>query len=375
MRKRLLEFGDTPSSVLTIDEFMTVDLEAEQDPPAFKAARKKDRELIQKIAENEQEFTKLQREIESQLERDFRSRKRAIPFCGLADGDLENEDTVNFIRDSTLDTIQGCLTDHQPPSTSTETESGVVPEKKVTFEGIAPDVEAMCVPADDGICENQMEYDKTLEDLDDDEINSYILDASEAKKKDELWKKLNAEYLNDVKLREERLQKEREEGKPEKKRRKLTKKKNIEPSSTAGEAIEKMLQEKKISTKINYDILKSLTDLKTDKSVPETLPENDIEPKREPEERPKEMPTSSRRMKVQPNFPLKSNKKANTKNPVASLPVEEISTEAVPESEPEPDVEQDTESEAGSVSGQHSSLAHLLNVGAEDDDYGYDDEF
>ena len=46
---RLLEFGETPSSALTLEEFMTVDLEEEQDPPAFKAAKKKDRERISKV--------------------------------------------------------------------------------------------------------------------------------------------------------------------------------------------------------------------------------------------------------------------------------------------------------------------------------------
>lgn len=45
---RLMEFGDTPSSALTLDEFETVDLE-EEDPPAFKAARKKDRERLQRV--------------------------------------------------------------------------------------------------------------------------------------------------------------------------------------------------------------------------------------------------------------------------------------------------------------------------------------
>lgn len=46
---RLIEFGETPSSALTLEEFMTVDLEEEQDPPAFKAAKKKDRERIAKV--------------------------------------------------------------------------------------------------------------------------------------------------------------------------------------------------------------------------------------------------------------------------------------------------------------------------------------
>lgn len=47
LRKRLNEFGETPASQLTLDEFMNVDLDAmteEQDPPSFKAARKKDKE-------------------------------------------------------------------------------------------------------------------------------------------------------------------------------------------------------------------------------------------------------------------------------------------------------------------------------------------
>ena len=49
LRKRLVEFGETSSSQLTVEEFMNVDLDAmteEMDPPSFKAARKKDRELI-----------------------------------------------------------------------------------------------------------------------------------------------------------------------------------------------------------------------------------------------------------------------------------------------------------------------------------------
>lgn len=62
--------------------------------------------------------------------------------------------------------------------------------------------------------------------------------------------------------KEEKLKKEKEEGKPEKKKRKtMRKKSNTGPASSAGEAIGKMLQEKRISSKINYDILKNLTTL------------------------------------------------------------------------------------------------------------------
>lgn len=62
--------------------------------------------------------------------------------------------------------------------------------------------------------------------------------------------------------KEEKLKKEKEEGKPEKKKRKTARKKqNTGPANSAGEAIEKILQEKRISSKINYDVLKTLTAL------------------------------------------------------------------------------------------------------------------
>lgn len=38
---RLTEFQDTPTSQLTIDEFMKIDLEEECDPPSFTAGQKK----------------------------------------------------------------------------------------------------------------------------------------------------------------------------------------------------------------------------------------------------------------------------------------------------------------------------------------------
>lgn len=38
---RLTEFEDTPTSQLTIDEFMRVDLEQECDPPSFTAGQRK----------------------------------------------------------------------------------------------------------------------------------------------------------------------------------------------------------------------------------------------------------------------------------------------------------------------------------------------
>lgn len=61
---------------------MTVDLEEEQDPPAFKAARKKDRERLQKLDNIANEFSELQTEIDRQLE-EQKSAKGKLKNCNL----------------------------------------------------------------------------------------------------------------------------------------------------------------------------------------------------------------------------------------------------------------------------------------------------
>lgn len=306
LRKRLIEFGDTPSSLLTLEEFMAVDLEAEQDPPAFKAARKKDRERLQKITDSVAEFTELQQQIDTHLERDTKrsGKKRKVTtgaqvaagsdsaavggLVATVGGDLstasgtdyEGDETDVFIRESTMDVINECLgsAERRQPTVATAV-AAVVTE-------LRPDIAAMCVPSTRTIDDQTMighghlaagsagaagglstaaepvSEELHLSDLDDEEINGYIMTENEAKYKLEMWKKLNAEYLAELQQREERLAKEKEEGKPEKKKRRAPRKRHIGPSNTAGEAIEKMLQEKKISNKINYDILKALTEPK-----------------------------------------------------------------------------------------------------------------
>lgn len=276
LRKRLIEFGDTPSSMLTLDEFMAVDLEAEQDPPAFKAARKRDKERLQKLPDHEAEFTDLQREIDTYLDLELRkrSKKRKSDY-------KETEETDKFIRSSTLDVISECLVDDPDDPDSINRNSSKY------IRGIAPDIAAMCAPVlidhkknnepENDI--NEMESGELdIDGLDDAEIDGYIMTEDESKYKDEMWNKLNAEYLKEARAKEERLAKEREDGKPEKKKRRVSRKKNIGPSNTAGEAIEKMLQEKKISNKINYDILKTLTESTNEDLNKPTKQENINEP-------------------------------------------------------------------------------------------------
>ncbi|XP_065169196.1 transcription factor IIIB 90 kDa subunit [Atheta coriaria] len=257
LRKRLIEFGDTPSSALTLEEFMTVDLEEEQDPPSFKAARKKDKERLQRLMEEEADsITELQKDIEKQLEKDGKIKGRSRKKCkDDSERDKEAEDTDHFINDATIGAIQECI--HNEGATGVE-------DKPAGNRELGPDVASMglvnsledVVNTANALPE---EVDLSFDDIDDAELDSYIMNEDEIKYKDGLWHKVNAAYLAEMKIKQERLAKEKEEGKPEKKKRRVTRKKQINAtSSSAGEAIEKMLQEKKISTKINYDVLKTL---------------------------------------------------------------------------------------------------------------------
>lgn len=98
-----------------------------------------------------------------------------------------------------------------------------------------------------------------LSGIDDLEIDRYILNESEARVKAELWMRENAEYLREQKEKEARIAKEKELGiYKEHKPKKSCKRREPILASTAGEAIEKMLEQKKISSKINYSVLRDL---------------------------------------------------------------------------------------------------------------------
>ncbi|KAL6420682.1 hypothetical protein ACFW04_013971 [Cataglyphis niger] len=262
LRKRLMEFGDTPSSALTLDEFETVDLE-EEDPPAFKAARKKDRERLQRLENIDVEISELQAEIDKQLE-DYRigkSRKRKNVSS------IENEDADRFIQESNLDIIQQYVENHvDDPDENFR--DGIIDEtnkNSLLITKLGPDIASMMLTNNhpnetkekDNNLENSSEEIYT-NDIDDEELDSYILSEKESQSKSALWNKVNADYLVQQKEKEEKRLKEKEEGKTEKKRRKTVSRKNKTPANTAGEAIEKMLQEKKISSKINYEVLKNI---------------------------------------------------------------------------------------------------------------------
>ncbi|XP_034659868.1 transcription factor IIIB 90 kDa subunit [Drosophila subobscura] len=406
LRKRLSEFAETPSGGLTLEEFMTVDLEREQDPPSFRAARKKDRERIKDMGEHE--LTELQKEIDAHLEKDLGKYSSSVfrqltkikgdtsfgsePGTpkSVCENDIEMEDSRQFIDQSNAAIIKD-LIEHNEDVKKTEPGSLMA-----GIEGLRPDIEAICRVTQSELedverAKQPMETELVIDDLNDDELDQYVLTEEEAVTKLEMWKNMNAEYLQEQKERDERLAKEREEGKPERKKRK-PRKKIIGPSSTAGEAIEKMLQEKKISSKINYDILKTLTDsiagltgqspassvdtkpttLEELQQQPVIVEEGPIAPKGSRSKPAYDLPGPSRkRPKLEAGLPISQAPELEVEQPDTKPTLEQESMiddddAEVDEAEPEPEAEPE------------ASLQDMLYKGADDDDdefgYGFEEE-
>ncbi|XP_037274567.2 brf RNA polymerase III subunit isoform X1 [Rhipicephalus microplus] len=303
IRKRLTEFGETPSSKLTLDEFMSIDLEEEQDPPCFKAARKKQKQSLEEQARMEkvsEEISKLQKKIEAELEERRRKVRNRFAASIQEDDRLseeeENRISSEFIMGNTMETINACLDDTRQSNEGSAV-PGLAAEDSVTDrlalrdEDGSDEDEVECLDADKpeqssrivtslrptaatlGLKESIEECMRVrdaiettaetgvldLEGLDDEELDSYIMTDAEVRLKTKFWLQTHAEYLKEMEEKEARKALEAEENanKPETKKRKRRKRVPIQ-ANTAGEAIEKMLQEKKISNKINYDVLKSL---------------------------------------------------------------------------------------------------------------------
>jgi len=220
LKKRLLEFKDTSSSMLSIEEFMTVELEETHDPPSYLIARARDKERIDKFFEaNDSE--KLIDEVKTAIEKELNKKKNSTVLG------------VNLVEIA-------AAASPEPGSSS----------KPVN---IGPSLEIM------GLSENKQSYEEDDEDeslcdveIDEDEIDSYILSKESHKIKRDMWMKMHGTAYKMMQLRREERAKN---PKVIKAKEKKVKNSLRTPAKTAAEAVERILKKKKLSSKINYDIL------------------------------------------------------------------------------------------------------------------------
>ncbi|XP_037602957.1 transcription factor IIIB 90 kDa subunit-like [Sebastes umbrosus] len=320
LRKRLIEFEDTPTSHLTIEEFMKMDLDQECDPPCFTAGLRKKKfnqleiELKKQMDDVEDEIQGYQDEIDAELQ-DCRPKLRGVyaAYAKIdgekADGDVLSTSTADceepgeeeelqavakhFGKDLDELTLEALIKlEQRRPEGEEENQDQEedVPKRKApsleSILGPMPTAATLGLPESIGDCigdgkENDGAADSgelDLSGIDDTEIELYLLSDTEIKVKTALWMAENSDYLKEQKEKEAKIAKERALGiYKEKKPRGPTRKHPPIRANTADEAIEMMLEQKKISSKINYDVLKDLN------IKPGASPARQAEsPKREP---------------------------------------------------------------------------------------------
>ncbi|KAM5239846.1 transcription factor IIIB 90 kDa subunit isoform 2-T2 [Hipposideros larvatus] len=335
LRKRLTEFEDTPTSQLTVDEFMKIDLEEECDPPSYTAGQRKlrvkqlEQVLSKKLEEVEGEISSYQDAIEIELENSRPKAKGALaslardgtgddpppavrgvpgswtslpitatehPSASPASGSVEDTTASLFGEEDAEDEELEAAASHLNKDFYRELLGGSSLEAAGSPDvgGRSPALESLLGPmptaASLGISDSIRECissqsrdpntsgdgELDLSGIDDLEIDRYILNEAEARVKAELWMRENAEYLREQREKEARIAKEKELGiYKEHKPRKSCKRREPIQARTAGEAIEKMLEHKRISSKINYNVLRGLDSTGTSHPQREVVPPKD----------------------------------------------------------------------------------------------------
>uniref|UniRef100_A0A183CG80 B-related factor 1 n=1 Tax=Globodera pallida TaxID=36090 RepID=A0A183CG80_GLOPA len=285
VKRRLDEFANTPSGALTIDEFSTVDLEESEDPPAFRESKRKQQEEKRRkeeeiVAESAlKEFEPVRLEVEQALLKRF---KRSPYAKMIADGLVDDIDVPELsqasemLQGEVIDTVYELSNEQQQPGAMSNSGHYVRYGPSLASLGISKEqhqqrIEQSEIPppaaaADQfGCAVSVPNEDIDLTGIDDDEINSYILTDVETSVKEKYWMKQNAKHLEVMEERkrqrqEEEEQRQNKETGPKRRKRAPNVRKREINAVTHNDAMLHVIQERNLSSKINYDILKQLDD-------------------------------------------------------------------------------------------------------------------
>ncbi|GAA5942020.1 transcription factor TFIIIB subunit BRF1 [Sporobolomyces koalae] len=319
LRKRLAEFKETASGSLTIEDFRSVWLDETADPPAFLEGIKKEEKTRRARERGDREDSVMTDVSESESIAGARAFKeladRAVEDDGVEaeDGTTEHEREGDMLPPPTPSTKplgkrkrsdekvalleprpmsqppahknqQHLSSDDQleePPEDEAETNPDDLPDppeidQAVTEEISAPLAKFAELTAElDHRDEEQLEkaralknittgiaFDQSerLDDLDEDELDAFILTEEEVEMKRRVWMETNKDYLRE--LADKQTGPDGELRPVSKRPRKRTKPKDSANATgtTAADATKLMLEKKKFSKKINYDAIKRLLD-------------------------------------------------------------------------------------------------------------------
>ncbi|WFD26297.1 transcription factor TFIIIB subunit brf1 [Malassezia nana] len=252
LRKRLEEFKNTPSGQLTIEDFRSVWLEEENNPPAFSRARAPRRDKIgdaQAVAmppdemqappENEPLRNDIEQLAEQATEQEINS------FLQQADIHALDTDLIKEERQRVERAKAGLI---RPESTNENAETQ--PGMQTGTTGTQEDAPAPVNEAQDD-----------LADLDEEELDSLILSEEEVKIKERVWMEFNKDYLEAALARQLKLEADQRAGiapAPRNRKRQKPRDATTAPTGSAAESAKQMMQQKRWSRRINYDVLNSL---------------------------------------------------------------------------------------------------------------------
>ncbi|KAF9426188.1 transcription factor TFIIIB subunit brf1 [Podila epigama] len=276
LRKRLDEFAATPSGQLTVSDFRELWLEDAADPPSF--AKSKKRSQWDLLDRNEEEQEEVNQEI---IRRG--AKKSKIQLLSVKEGTEEAElghietrtttgeamplpaDALSLVgrsaREGSADVDEEDEEEVEEDGDEEEEEEGhddameEEMEKELTEAMENPLIREEEERLDAEDAARKLIPFEPLDDVDDDEIESVILNEEEIKIKTQVWMELNKEYLQE----QEDLPflfipcYQRKKGK-----------KPPGPSATAAEAGKSILEPKlprQKSKKINYSALETMDDL------------------------------------------------------------------------------------------------------------------
>ena len=231
LRKRLEEFKSTPSGQLTIEDFRSVWLEEEHNPPAFSRARIPKKDV---------------RNVDSgppaQPEEPLRS-----DIDQLADQATEQE-INSYLQQEDVQALDHDLAKQE--------------RQRVERAKLKHAAETPAAPAE------APRSNEELTDLDEAELDSFILTDEEVKIKERVWMEFNKDYLEAALARQLKLEADQKAGiapAPRSRKRQKPRDGSTAPTNSAAESAKQMMQQKRWSRRINYDVLNSLFPSNKDK--------------------------------------------------------------------------------------------------------------
>lgn len=208
LKKRLEEFKKTPSGKLSLADFRRVWLEEEQDPPAFTKGnekeekerqgkakgkkRKRERDKEEEEEEGEEGMRGMEVEMEESIEQFSKDIDPLLFGAGMGHG----QGLPLFLPDVEMDAnIDPDLRGEPPPS----------PLEMAVDAAVAEEVSTV-LQTDRGLqvaqALNEVESRRNMTivpdefaDLDEEELNQFILTEEEVKIKERVWVEMNRDYL------------------------------------------------------------------------------------------------------------------------------------------------------------------------------------